>query len=48
MKIRWTAEPRGLPDPQIEVNTGEVIDVADDVAASFIEQGLADKAGREK
>ncbi|HVV37586.1 MAG TPA: hypothetical protein VHC63_13335 [Acidimicrobiales bacterium] len=44
MKIRWIAEPRGLADPQLEVKRGQIVDVDDDVAASLIDQGLAEPA----
>lgn len=42
MKVRWNAEPRALADPQVEVKAGDVIDVSADVAASLVEQGVAE------
>lgn len=44
MKVRWIGEPRALADPQVEVGTGDEIDVDDDVGKSLIEQGLAESA----
>lgn len=48
MKVRWTAEPRALADPQIEVEPGDEIDVDDAAAKSLIAQGLAEPADKSK
>lgn len=42
MKVRWIGEPRSLAHPQIDVTEGDVVDVDDTDARSFIEQGLAE------